>query len=110
MTNQREVIPAGANIHVDHILPIKEITRIENFEKLPRDIQNQILKDPENLQPMVASANCSKGCRIEADGNGWETWKDSQISRDYKDYLGRKQDEFRNKVTKMIREHKGYRK
>ena len=106
ITNQREVIPAGVPVQIDHILPINEIKRIRDFGELPRDIQNEIFKDPDNLQPMAGTTNQSKGCKVESCGAGFDHIKGEPVSRDYKKYLQKKQDNFRRKINNIIMENK----
>ncbi|OMG04876.1 hypothetical protein LN96_11605 [Xanthomonas citri pv. citri] len=65
-------------------------------------VQNEIMKDPANLQPMIKSANCSKGCKVEAEGAGWMTWNGKPVSEKYKMYLEEAQQDFRTKVSKII--------
>ncbi|MCL1524920.1 hypothetical protein, partial [Xanthomonas nasturtii] len=87
LTGVKEAVPATAKIHVDNVLPQNAIRQIEGFDYLPKSVQNEILKDPANLQPMIKSANCSKGCKVEVDGAGWMMWNGNPVSAEYKDYL-----------------------
>ncbi|WP_372372370.1 hemagglutinin repeat-containing protein [Xanthomonas sp. NCPPB 1638] len=102
LTGAKEVVPATAKIHVDHVLPQKAIKEIEGFDSLPKSVQNEILNDPANLQPMVKSANCSKGCRVETEDAGWATWNGVPVSAEYKDYLEKAQNGFRSEILKII--------
>ncbi|WP_184363695.1 hemagglutinin repeat-containing protein [Xanthomonas euroxanthea] len=102
LTGVKEAVPATAKIHVDHVLPQNAIRQIEGFDSLPRSVQNEILKDPANLQPMIKSANCSKGCKVEVDGAGWMMWNGKPVSAEYKDYLKKAQDGFRSDILKII--------
>ncbi|AGI08368.1 hypothetical protein GUF72_07215 [Xanthomonas citri pv. citri] len=102
LTGVKEAVPATAKIHVDHVLPQNAIRQIEGFDSLPKGVQNEIMKDPANLQPMIKSANCSKGCKVEAEGAGWMTWNGKPVSEKYKMYLEEAQQDFRTKVSKII--------
>ena len=102
ITNQREVIPAGAKIQIDHILQINEIKRIRDFGKLPRDIQNEIFKDPDNLQLMAGTTNQSKGCKVESCGAGFDHIKGEPVNAEYKEYLRDQQEVFRKKIENKI--------
>ncbi|WP_156956561.1 hypothetical protein [Stenoxybacter acetivorans] len=74
VTGNLEKIPGNASVSVDHILPQNYIKNLEGFDKLPVDIQKSLINDSNNLQPMIHSANCSKGCKVEfIDGRGWQT-------------------------------------
>lgn len=102
LTNMREVLPAAAKVHVDHVLPKNEIVKMDGFDRLPRSVQKQLLDDPQNLQPMLASANCSKGCRVEAVEDGWVYWNGKPVDAQYKKYLNDSQDAFREHVRRII--------
>ena len=102
LTNQKEVIPAGAAIQIDHILPKNEIKDIPGFNELPQDVKNEIFKDPDNLQPMAGTTNQSKGCKVESCGAGFDHIKGQPVSQDYKKYLQKKQNNFRRKINDII--------
>ncbi len=106
LTGVKEVIPDAAKVHVDHILPQDAIKRIEGFDELPASVRKELLNDPVNLQPMVASANCSKGCKVEGIGNGWLTWNGQPVSAAYKDYLEKAQVAFQKKVEDAIKAYR----
>jgi len=101
LTGKRELIPDGSKVHVDHVLPQKYIETLPEFKILPKEIQQKLLNDPSNLQPMLASANCSKGCRVEFNGTGWEAWNGKPIDPRYKIYLETAQMEFIAKLEKL---------
>ena len=105
LTGAKEAVPDTATVHVDHILPKAVIKEIDGFTALPKDLQNQLLNDPVNLQPMVGPANCSKGCKVEGVGGGWETWNGQPVSAGYKRDLADKQRAVRAKVNDAIKEY-----
>ncbi|OAV12214.1 hypothetical protein AO377_0003 [Moraxella catarrhalis] len=74
-------------VAVDHILPKSYFTKDSRFSKLPKSVQNSIMNSLENLQPMLKSANSSKGSKTELGGKGWDTWKGRKVNADYKTYL-----------------------
>lgn len=74
-------------VAVDHILPKSYFTKDSRFSKLPKSVQNSIMNSPDNLQPMLHSANSSKGSKIEFNNSGWETWREQKVNADYKTYL-----------------------
>lgn len=74
-------------VAVDHILPKKYFNSDPRFSRLPKEVQDSIMNSPENLQPMLKSANSSKGSKTELSGTGWDTWKDQKINSGYKTYL-----------------------
>ncbi|MFC0821236.1 hypothetical protein [Moraxella marmotae] len=47
------------------------------------------MNSPDNLQPMLKSANSSKGSKTELDKSktGWDTWKGQKVDSGYKTYL-----------------------
>ena len=87
LTNQKEVIPAGVPVQIDHILPKNKIKDIPGFNELPQNIKNEIFNDPDNLQPMAGTTNQSKGCKVESCGAGFDHIKGEPVSLDYKKYL-----------------------
>lgn len=88
LTGKREVIPSGSTVSVDHILPQNYITtKIPNFNQLPPSTQKILIDSMENLQPMLSSANCSKGCKVEWVNGGWKSWNGEVVSPQYKQYL-----------------------
>ena len=106
LTGVKEVVPDAAKVHVDHILPQAEIKEIPGFRSLPKEVQKELLNDVSNFQPMVAPANCSKGCRVEGVDGGWKTWGGQPISPAYKEYLEDAQKAFRVKVQKAVAAHR----
>ena len=74
-------------VAVDHILPKSYFSKDSDFIKLPKEVQNSIMNSPDNLQPMLHSANSSKGSKIEFNNSGWETWRGQKVNADYKTYL-----------------------
>ena len=72
------------------------------FNRLPRNVQNELLNDPSNLQPMTRSANSSKNSRTEA-GAGWTMWGDQPVSTAYREWLSDAQDAMLQKVRAAIR-------
>lgn len=106
LTNKREVIPDGAKVHVDHILSQNEIKNTPGFDTLPKNVQNELLNDPVNLQPMLAPANCSKGCTTEWVDGGWKLWGEDKISPAYKTELESQQARFAKKIEDAIKQYK----
>ena len=74
-------------VAVDHILPKSYFTKNSDFIKLPKEVQNSIMNSPDNLQPMLHSANSSKGSKIEFNNSGWETWRGQKVNNGYKTHL-----------------------
>jgi hypothetical protein len=107
--NKPEVFKVLDKVHVDHIFPqkaIKEVNPIE-WEKLPKSVQDKLLNDPDNLQPMLGKANCSKGCKVEGSANEWDTWtingETKKIDPNYKKTLQAQQEAMRQKVLDAIK-------
>ncbi|RKL85081.1 HNH endonuclease domain-containing protein, partial [Moraxella catarrhalis] len=74
-------------VAVDHILPKSYFSKDPDFIKLPKEVQNSIMNSLENLQPMLKSANSSKGSKTELGGKGWETWRGQKVNNGYKTHL-----------------------
>jgi filamentous hemagglutinin len=102
LTNKIEPFVEGSKIHVDHILPQNAIKEARNFNLLPADVQQRLLNDPLNLQPMLASANCSKGCKVEGTGTGFFTWNGLPVDAGYGKYLAETQAAMRAKIEQEI--------
>ena len=100
LTGQLEDIPAGTTFHKDHIFPQAEIKKLPGFDQLTPAQQKALLNDPMNFQPLDASMNCSKGCKVEGTANEWATYKGQSISAEYKDWLG----ETQNNVKKSLQD------
>ena len=100
------MIPAGAAIQIDHILPKNEIKKIRGFGELPADIQNKIFNDPDNLQPMAGTTNQSKGCKVESCGAGFDHIKGQPVHPNYKNNLRRSQIRFQDKIKTIIDSYK----
>jgi hypothetical protein len=91
----------SANLQVDHIVPVREITSMPGFDKLTWEEQIRIVDKSENLAAMDGSANASKGAR------SWEEWP--QASEYYPDPAVRakmiaKEQELRVKIQSEIAE------
>jgi len=72
-------------------------------DQLSPDVQKTLINDPTNLQPMVQSANCSKGCTVEFINGGWQTWKGDPIDPAYKAYLDAVQNQMQIKILNAIK-------
>nr|WP_277814154.1 DUF1524 domain-containing protein [Moraxella catarrhalis] len=92
-------------VAVDHILPKSYFTKDSRFSQLPKEVQNSIMNSLENLQPMLKSANSSKGSKTELGGKGWDTWKGQKVNAGYKAYLKRTQDETAKKLQLEYKKH-----
>lgn len=86
------------HVSVDHILPQSAFKEITNFDKLPKKTQEKLMNDPENLQPIWAKGNSSKGGRVETETTGWSHWASKPISLDYRKALQEIQDRMRDNV------------
>lgn len=87
------------------MLPRDAIEKIDGFCDLPKRAREALLKDPRNYQPMVESANCSKGCKVERLNGGWNELKQIPVDSEYKKNLGTRQDAFQDVVEKVTLEH-----
>ncbi|OAV32082.1 hypothetical protein AO366_1642 [Moraxella catarrhalis] len=92
-------------VAVDHILPKSYFTKDSRFSQLPKEVQNSIMNSPDNLQPMLHSANSSKGSKIEFNNSGWDTWRGQKVNAGYKAYLKRTQDETAKKLQLEYKKH-----
>jgi len=102
LTNKIEVFPDKAIFNADHVLPRDALSKIDGFDDFPKSIQNALLEDPRNYQPMVKSANCSKGCKVEGPAGGWVMWNGQPVHPVYKRQLEERQEAFRAVVNERI--------
>ena len=66
-----------------------------------------LLKDPQNFQPLNASMNCSKGCRMVDGSLGpWDEYKGRPLNAAYKKWLQREQNNMRDYLEQKIKELK----
>jgi len=106
VTNAMEVVPDKAVLNADHILPRDAIKKIDGFSDLPKKIQNSLMEDPRNYQPMVQGPNCSKGCTVEGVSGGWKTVNGEPVHPGYKIELEKRQNIFHQIVENTIAQHK----
>lgn len=89
---------------MDHIFPKREIPKLRGFDRLTEDQKRLILSDPKNMQPLTASTNCSKGCRVNGTDNPWETYKGNPLPDSYKQWLEDEQAKSMRYLEKRIDE------
>jgi hypothetical protein len=103
MNGRLEDIPSGVQFHKEHILPKKIIiNELKGFETLSPAQKNKILNDPRNFQPMEGTLNCSKGCRVQRTDNEWLNYKGEPLDANYREWLGRQQDDIREYLEGVI--------
>lgn len=103
LTNAIEAVPAGNVLTVDHVLPKNFIENMKDWNILSKTEQSALLNSVDNLQPMLKSPNCSKGCKVEVPGgSGWETWLGQPVNADYRKWLQDSQDAIRKKIAEAI--------
>ncbi|MDO4894373.1 hypothetical protein, partial [Moraxella sp.] len=103
-TNTKKFFPDDAVVSFDHILPRAEFKKIPGFNNLPKDVQEKLINDPSNLQPLPKHLNSSKGSKIETGTDGWVKYVagNQAISPGYRTYLKEHQDRIRAIVRKEI--------
>ncbi len=102
VTNAIEPWPQGATHSIDHILPQKEIEDLPGFLDLTPAQRQQILSDPDNLQPLPLTDNCSKGCKLGKDWHGNKA-QGTVNSPAYKAALDKMQNDQREALETKIR-------
>ncbi|WP_256330909.1 polymorphic toxin-type HINT domain-containing protein [Pelistega sp. MC2] len=102
----RKDFPDGARASVDHILPRAEFKEIPGFERLPENVQRELLNDPLNLQPLPKELNASKGNKVETGTDGWRMYvkEGKEISPEYLSYLEKRQAFIKKKVEQEIKQ------
>ena len=79
-------------LEADHIVPMKKIACMENFEKLTYEEQLEVLNYKDNFIGLSKSANTSKGSKSYEE---WIVYKKENIKID---------EQFRNKMIKLEKE------
>lgn len=69
--------PRSGALHVDHVVPLNDIVRMNGFDKLRPERQLEIVNDVKNLRAIDATANLSRGDR------SWWNWTQAQIYYDF---------------------------
>lgn len=92
-------------VSVDHILPKSYFTKDPRFNRLPKEVRDSIMNSPDNLQPMLKSANSSKGSKTELSGKSWDTWKGQKINSGYKTYLQGIQTKINKQLQDAYKKH-----
>ena len=89
-------MPPGVESHRDHILPRAEFKNLKGYDSLNPAQKAALLKDPRNFQPLNASMNCSKGCKVVDGSLGqWDEYKGRPLNAAYKEWLQNEQRELR---------------
>ena len=70
------VAPRSGALHVDHVVPLNDIVRMNGFDKLRPERQLEIVNDVKNLRAIDSAANVSRGDR------SWWNWAQAQIHYD----------------------------
>ncbi|MGM7637657.1 hypothetical protein [Bacillus sp. Hm123] len=88
-------------LHADHIVSMKNIARMENFDKLTEEQQLKVLNNPENFIGLSETANKSKGSKTYAD---WTIFKKENIKVDskFREEMMEKEKELEMKLQKQI--------
>jgi hypothetical protein len=66
----------SGTLHVDHVVPVNDIVRMNGFDKLRPERQLEIVNDVKNLRAIDSIANQSRGDR------SWWNWAQAQIHYD----------------------------
>lgn len=69
------------NLHADHIVPMDQVIRMENFEKLTQKQQLEVLNNETNFVGLSETANTSKGSKSFEE---WTEYKKGKIKVDEK--------------------------
>jgi len=56
--------PYAPGLSADHIVPVIDIVELPGFERLPPNMQAEVLNIPENTVGMDLNANLSKGDKL----------------------------------------------
>ncbi|WP_413208500.1 VENN motif pre-toxin domain-containing protein, partial [Rhodospirillum sp. A1_3_36] len=107
LTNQVIDIPSGVSIHKDHIFPKDAIKDLPGFKDLNKVQRKLVENNPINYQPLPASLNCSKGCRVQGTETPWITYKGTPIDAGYSTWLRDEQNQMEKLLVEQINGMKG---
>ncbi|MGH0543154.1 hypothetical protein ACQVPW_16685 [Bacillus cereus] len=100
-------------LQADHIVSMKNIAKMENFDKLTKEQQLKVLNNEENFLGLSEAANKSKGSKSYSD---WTIYKKEKIEVDpkFREEMIKKEKELEMKLQKQIDDFveenkKGYR-
>ncbi|QEL69458.1 hypothetical protein [Bacillus sp. SH8-8] len=88
-------------LQADHIVSIKNIANVENFDKLTKEQQLKVLNNEENFLGLSEAANKSKGSKSYSD---WTIYKKEKIEVDpkFREEMIKKEKELEMKLQKQI--------
>ncbi|HYQ51707.1 MAG TPA: hypothetical protein VES70_14945 [Pseudomonas sp.] len=66
-------------LHADHVVPMKQITEMEGFDKLTFEQQIEVLKNKPNFHGLSETANTSRGAKTYAE---WTPYKKGGVDVD----------------------------
>jgi hypothetical protein len=69
-------VPRSGALHVDHVVPLNDIVRMNGFDKLRPERQLELVNDVKNLRAIDSLANSSRGDR------SWWTWAQAALYYD----------------------------
>ncbi|MDA1845564.1 hypothetical protein PDK16_27065 [Bacillus cereus] len=88
-------------LQADHIVSMKNIANMENFDKLTEEQQLKVLNNEENFLGLSEAANKSKGSKSYSD---WTIYKKEKIEVDpkFREEMIKKEKELEMKLQKQI--------
>ncbi|WP_139303555.1 MULTISPECIES: hypothetical protein [unclassified Bacillus cereus group] len=88
-------------LQADHIVSMKNMANMENFDKLTKEQQLKVLNNEENFLGLSEAANKSKGSKSYSD---WTIYKKEKIEVDpkFREEMIKKEKELEMKLQKQI--------
>jgi len=88
-------------LQADHIVSMKNIAKMENFDKLTKEQQLKVLNNEKNFLGLSEAANKSKGAKPYSD---WTIYKKEKIEVDpkFREEMIKKEKELEMKLQKQI--------
>ncbi|MGG0155295.1 hypothetical protein [Bacillus mycoides] len=88
-------------LQADHIVSMKNIAKMENFDRLTKEQQLKVLNNEENFLGLSEAANKSKGSKSYSD---WTIYKKEKIEVDpkFREEMIKKEKELEMKLQKQI--------
>lgn len=88
-------------LQADHIVSMKNIAKMENFDKLTKEQQLKVLNNEENFLGLSEAANKSKGAKSYSD---WTIYKKEkiEINPKFREEMIKKEKELEMNLQKQI--------
>lgn len=93
----------GDAIEADHVYPIAKILKNETFQSLPEHLKRHVIHNPDNILPLPAALNQSKGDSLaDAWDRALRRERGEGLDPAYRNWLRERQEELKEKLEAQI--------